>query len=139
MKKLLALVGIAVGLIGVAYATTGFFGNRDIAQNDGCATEISLADVAGSGGYETISLPTGYKMINLIKVMPLSPGAAQTCTVRFWKSTTDSTGGIVTVFWATTVTGEPYYQYFPVRCRKVSVCGVDATDDFKVEAYCTRR
>ena len=141
MRKILTTIVSGAALICAAYGANGYYGLRDASECDG-VVDVTLADVAASGGYETLTLPTGFKMFNLIRVYPLSPGAAQWIKLRFWTQTSASDSVIadtVRVHWATTVYGEAYAHYFPVRCKKVSILNVDATDDFKVEGYCSRR
>jgi hypothetical protein len=137
MKKLLATCAVAIALVGVALGANGYYGLRDLAQYDGVVI-LDCMNFGATTGYSLISLPTGFKMIKMIRVIPVSPGAAQDCTLTFWPTAADSSGGIVTVGWATTVMGEQYNQYFPVNCRAVSVGAIDATDDFIIEAYCSR-
>jgi hypothetical protein len=75
----------------------------------------------------------------MIRVIPVAPHAAQTLCLRFWPSTTDSAGGIVTVALAQTSQGEAFNQYFPIRCKAVSVSLIDGTDDFTVECYASKK
>jgi len=137
MRKMLLAMVASAALIGAAYGSNGYFGLRDLAQYDGVVIHDCVNDGATTG-YELISLPTGFKMMKLIRIIPVSPGAAQDIAVRFWPTAADSSGGIVTVGWATTVYGEQYNQYFPINCRAVSITNIDATDDFLIEIYCSR-
>jgi hypothetical protein len=86
------------------------------------------------GGYTTLANKTGY-WYHLIQVQENAPGAAQAVTLRFWASATDSTSiydGALTV---DLVSGGSGLHSFPVRCYKVSLTGVDATDDLSVIGY----
>jgi len=138
MKRLLVFALLAcVALLADADAQ-GYYGMRDVGSFDAVVCS-SFVNNATTGGYRLLSVPTGYDLFRMVRIVPVAPSEAQTFTLRFWPSTGDSSGGVETVYLAATVDGEPYNQYFPCNSRKISVAAIAATDDFYVEAYCTRK
>jgi hypothetical protein len=136
IRVLIGALLACTALLAEAQAQSGYYGLRDVGGYDGVVCS-SFVNNASTGGYRLLSVPTGYKQFRMLRIIPYAPGAAQTCAARFWPSTTDSTGGIVTIGWAQTVDGEPYNQYFPINCKAISISLIAATDDFRVEAYYT--
>jgi hypothetical protein len=142
MRKLIAFLLVSGLLLGVANAGPA---SRVKTSIQGKSAEMfsavvcsSFANNATTGGYRLLSLPSGFTYFGLVRICPVSPGAAQTFGLRFWTTTADSGGGFVTVSIAQTSTGEAFNQYFPINCVAVSVSLIDATDDFTVECYAVR-
>lgn len=100
-----------------------------------CSSFVNNTNAHGAAEYQDVSAPTG-KYFDYILAGGGIPGAAQVFTIRFWLTSTDSTSiydGAITVNLPSTT---PDWVAFPVRCVKMSLTGVTATDDFYIIGFC---
>lgn len=102
-----------------------------------CSLWVNDKDPLGTADYTTLNAPTGYHFERIDILCPTASGA-ETGTIRFWDSATDSVScvlsGEITFGVASGYAGMAYS--FPVRCHKASFTGISNTDDFQVIGYC---
>lgn len=87
-----------------------------------------------NGGYSAVNPTTG-DWFDLIQIRNAAAGAAQAATIRFWASATDSTSILDKAMVIKLTSGGDVVQSYPVHCKKVTLTGIDATDDFYVLGY----
>lgn len=88
-----------------------------------------------NGAYTSMNPGTG-KYFHLVQVYGNAASEAQSFTIRFWETTTDSTSiysGAITVDVASGAGG--LLAEFPVQCAWLSFTGVATTDDITVMGY----
>jgi len=87
------------------------------------------------GGYTVVSPPDNY-YINEFAIQEWAPAAAQLVPVGPWATDTDSVSIMATAIACSLEADGTKMFYFPIRCQKLSLTSVDATDDLKVYLYC---
>lgn len=86
------------------------------------------------GEYTDLANVSGY-WYHLIQVKADACNAAQAVAIRFWASSTDSTSIYDGTIEVDLASGEGGVRSFPVRCYKVTLTGVAATDDVTMIGY----
>jgi hypothetical protein len=99
-----------------------------------CSTFVNDPNTNVTLPYAQVCPPAGY-VFSRVDVCNASAGAAQTATIRFWQSASDSTSinaSAVTIYLAS---GGAEVHSFPIRCAKVSLDAIADTDDIYVIGY----
>jgi len=99
-----------------------------------CSVWNNDSDPLGTACYSTFDAPAGY-WFHMIVIEENVCNDAQAVTIRFWASSTDSTSIYDGTIEVDLLSGGTDQYIYPVRCYKVSVIGISATEDLTMIGY----
>ena len=152
MKRLLGVLALLLvgGLVvwqtstQIADAQRTFTAQVDVLKDatEGYATvSCSMYVNYDTGGYMAITPATDYE-IHRFDFIAVKPNAAQVCSLLVWTSATDSTNLLHDPNWGTAhctpinlASGANDQMSFPIKCSKISIKNIAATDDFMLLVY----